>query len=146
MAALRREGRRFAAPLISPQPITAIRSSLIAEYDILFFSLTSLLHFSTLSLCFFGCPLYGWWKIGGLFFFIFFTILGKCDVFTSIVSLWWNAAMLLYFQFDMCLPTSFYPRVYNEEIVIFGLNIFIFLLKLNCWELTIWGKIGWNES
>ncbi|KDP31346.1 hypothetical protein JCGZ_11722 [Jatropha curcas] len=32
MAALRREGRRFAAPLISPQPITAaIRSSLVAE-------------------------------------------------------------------------------------------------------------------
>ncbi|KAF2312859.1 hypothetical protein GH714_040912 [Hevea brasiliensis] len=31
MAALRREGRRFAAPLISSQPITAMRSSLIAE-------------------------------------------------------------------------------------------------------------------
>ncbi|KAJ9140544.1 hypothetical protein P3X46_031179 [Hevea brasiliensis] len=31
MAALRREGRRFAAPLISSQPMTAIRSSLIAE-------------------------------------------------------------------------------------------------------------------
>ncbi|XP_062169881.1 ATP synthase subunit gamma, mitochondrial [Alnus glutinosa] len=30
MAALRREGRRF-APLISPQPITAVRSSLISE-------------------------------------------------------------------------------------------------------------------
>ncbi|XP_065856174.1 ATP synthase subunit gamma, mitochondrial [Euphorbia lathyris] len=34
MAALRREGRRFAAPLISPQPITAIRSSLIAEEQV----------------------------------------------------------------------------------------------------------------
>lgn len=33
MAALRREGRRF-APLLSPQPITAVRSSLIAEYDL----------------------------------------------------------------------------------------------------------------
>jgi len=33
MAALRREGRRF-APLISPQPITAVRSSLISEYDL----------------------------------------------------------------------------------------------------------------
>uniref|UniRef100_A0A2C9UL02 F-ATPase gamma subunit n=1 Tax=Manihot esculenta TaxID=3983 RepID=A0A2C9UL02_MANES len=31
MAALRREGRRFVAPLASPQPMTAIRSSLIAE-------------------------------------------------------------------------------------------------------------------
>jgi len=33
MAALRREGRRF-APLLSPQPITAVRSSLIAEEQV----------------------------------------------------------------------------------------------------------------
>ncbi|KAK0586570.1 hypothetical protein LWI29_009041 [Acer saccharum] len=31
MAALRREGRRFASPLISPRPITAVRPSLISE-------------------------------------------------------------------------------------------------------------------
>ncbi|KAL5746713.1 hypothetical protein ACOSP7_023685 [Xanthoceras sorbifolium] len=31
MAALRREGRRFASPLIYPRPITALRSSLISE-------------------------------------------------------------------------------------------------------------------
>ncbi|TXG51597.1 hypothetical protein EZV62_024121 [Acer yangbiense] len=31
MAALRREGRRFASPLISPRPVTAVRSSLISE-------------------------------------------------------------------------------------------------------------------
>ncbi|KAL5764254.1 hypothetical protein ACOSP7_016609 [Xanthoceras sorbifolium] len=31
MAALRREGRRFASPLIFPRPITALRSSLISE-------------------------------------------------------------------------------------------------------------------
>ncbi|KAI9173977.1 hypothetical protein LWI28_009717 [Acer negundo] len=36
MAALRREGRRFASPLISPRPITAVRSSLISENEIPF--------------------------------------------------------------------------------------------------------------
>ena len=39
MAAFRREGRRF-APLITPQPITAVRSSLISEYDPLSLSLS----------------------------------------------------------------------------------------------------------
>ncbi|WCJ33351.1 ATP synthase gamma chain [Euphorbia peplus] len=34
MAAFRREGRRFAAPLINPHPITAIRSSLHAEEQV----------------------------------------------------------------------------------------------------------------
>ncbi|KAK2663367.1 hypothetical protein Ddye_001941 [Dipteronia dyeriana] len=33
MAAFRREGRRFVSPLISPRPITAVRSSLISEDD-----------------------------------------------------------------------------------------------------------------
>ncbi|KAJ0106406.1 ATP synthase subunit gamma, mitochondrial [Pistacia vera] len=33
MAALRREGRRFANPLLSPRPITAVRPSLFSEED-----------------------------------------------------------------------------------------------------------------
>jgi hypothetical protein len=53
MAALRREGRRF-APLISPQPITAVRSSLISEYDLCRTLSFKLAHHSlslSLSLC-----------------------------------------------------------------------------------------------
>lgn len=34
MAALRREGRRFATPLISPRPIAAIRSPFLSEYEL----------------------------------------------------------------------------------------------------------------
>ena len=41
MAALRREGRRIAAPIISPRPINPLRSSIVpSEYDSICFAFT----------------------------------------------------------------------------------------------------------
>lgn len=43
MAALRREGRRFATPLISPNPANVLRSSLIPS-ELVFFQSYTLYH------------------------------------------------------------------------------------------------------
>lgn len=45
MAALRREGRRFATPLISPNPATVFRSSIIPSELVFFQSYTLIMVF-----------------------------------------------------------------------------------------------------
>lgn len=111
MAALRREGRRFATPLLSPRPISVFRPSLISEYGF-----TGSMSSSPISI-YFSSHFYINWKFSPAFWKFFILSCFRFFVFSFL------GEIMLYIE---------------EKDIIFFFIYFLLIKRSMKWESVVW--------